>query len=78
MIVDTGGMGIGMTVGRTLSNQKFLEDPTGAAKKIWEDSGSDCTKAFHPYPIIVVHTLQALPCSQWSHHENLHPGSPLF
>ncbi len=38
-LVRAGGMGIGMTVGRTLKHFKFLEDPVGAAQQIWEDSG---------------------------------------
>lgn len=38
-LVLAGGMGIGITVGRTLQHHKFLKDPTGAALQIWEDSG---------------------------------------
>lgn len=34
-----GGMGIGMTVSRTLHHQLFLEDPHAAAKDVWESSG---------------------------------------
>lgn len=36
---DVGGMGIGMTVGRTLSHSQFLTDPYAAAISVWEQSG---------------------------------------
>jgi len=36
---DVGGMGIGMTVGRTLRHDKFLSDPQSAAREVWEQSG---------------------------------------
>ena len=38
-VISAGGMGIGMTVSRTLKHAKFLTDPVGAAQNIWEDSG---------------------------------------
>jgi len=34
-----GGMGIGMTVHRTLCHNLFLKDPHAAAKHVWENSG---------------------------------------
>lgn len=34
-----GGMGIGMTVSRTLSHSLFLTDPHQAAADVWEKSG---------------------------------------
>jgi uncharacterized protein YqfA (UPF0365 family) len=40
--ISLGGMGIGMTVGRTLQHQKFLQDPTAAAQEVWEASGYVC------------------------------------
>jgi len=36
---DIGGMGIGMTVHRTLCHNLFLKDPHAAAKHVWENSG---------------------------------------
>ncbi len=36
---DLGGMGIGMTVSRTLSHSQFLTDPHAAAIDVWERSG---------------------------------------
>ena len=34
-----GGMGIGMTVKRTLTHHNFLTDPVKAAEEVWEQSG---------------------------------------
>ena len=36
---DIGGMGIGMTVKRTLTHGLFIKDPHEAAKDVWEKSG---------------------------------------
>jgi ADP-ribosylglycohydrolase len=36
---DLGGMGVGMTVMRTVTSRLFLEDPHKAARIVWEDSG---------------------------------------
>ena len=36
---DLGGMGIGMTVSRTLNHSAFLKDPHGSAREVWERSG---------------------------------------
>lgn len=36
---DTGGLGIGSTVSAVLRSQGFTENPTKAAKKVWEKSG---------------------------------------
>lgn len=36
---DYGGMGIGMTVSRTLNHYLFLSDPHAAANHVWESSG---------------------------------------
>ena len=36
---DFGGLGIGMTVNRTISHKDFLADPHAAARQVWERSG---------------------------------------
>ena len=37
--ICAGGMGIGMTVHRTLCHNLFLKDPHAAARHVWESSG---------------------------------------
>ena len=36
---DFGGLGIGMTVNRTITHKNFLADPHAAAREVWESSG---------------------------------------
>ncbi|KAI6657941.1 ADPribosylglycohydrolase superfamily protein [Oopsacas minuta] len=36
---DQGGLGIGMTVHRTISHSHFLTEPHTAAREVWEESG---------------------------------------
>ncbi len=36
-----GGMGLGQTVWHVLNQENFLQDPQGAARKVWEDTGRD-------------------------------------
>lgn len=37
--LSAGGMGIGLTVSRTLNHPSYLRDPHQAAKEVWEASG---------------------------------------
>ena len=73
----TGGMGIGMTVHRTLTHPGFLKDPHESASEVWEMSGLVTIVLYNNTwqangQIHSISNVQEVLGTQWCYYENIY------